>query len=143
MKYQGLTMNVQYIAIPTDGGQYLAHFGRARTMAVFGVQDGQVISREDRVNPDPEHLDPAHHRVMLDLVRGCQVVIAAHMGPPMLASLTHLGIQVLGAPTESVEGALGAYVRSLSGGGAPLEVLTFTEDEVRSHHHEHHELISP
>ena len=135
-------MNVQHIAMPTDGGRYLAHFGRAHTMAVFGVQDGQVISREDRVNPDPDHLDPAHHRVMLDLVRGCQVVIAAHIGPPMVASLTHLGIQVLGAPTESVEGALGAYVRSLSG-GAPLEVLTVNPDEARSHQHEHHQLIQP
>ncbi len=135
-------MSLHYVAIPTDGGQYLAHFGRARAMAVFGVEDGHVVSREDRPNPDPEHLDPAHHRVMLDLVRGCQVVIAAHIGPPMVASLTHLRIQVLGAPTESVEGALGAYLRALSGGPA-LEVLTFNADEVREHHHGQPELIQP
>ncbi len=112
-------MSIQYIAIPTDGGEYLAHFGRAHSMAIFGIQNGQVVSREDRLNPDPEHLDPAHHRVMLDLVRGCQVVIAAHIGPPMVASLKRLAIQVLGAPTESVEGAIGAYLRSQTGGGPP------------------------
>jgi predicted Fe-Mo cluster-binding NifX family protein len=135
-------MSIQYVAIPTDGGAYLAHFGRAHSMAVFGIQNGQVVSREVRLNPDPEHMDPAHHRVMLDLVRGCQVVIAAHLGPPMVASLTHLGIQVLGASTESVEGALRAYVRSQTG-GPPLEALTFDPAEAHSHRHEHHQFIQP
>jgi len=126
-------MNVQYVALPTDGGRYLARFGRARSMAIFGIADGQIISREDRLNPDPDHLDPAHHRVMLDLVRGCQVVIAAHIGPPMVASLTHLGYQLLGAPSEFVDAALGAYLRSLDG-GPPLEVLTFNLAEALQHH---------
>jgi predicted Fe-Mo cluster-binding NifX family protein len=99
-------------------------------MAVFGIHDGQVSSREDRLSPDPEHLDPAHHRLMLDLVRGCQVVIAAHIGPPMVASLVHLGVQVLGAPTESIDGAIEAYLRSLRGGPA-LEVLTSSTSDNR------------
>jgi predicted Fe-Mo cluster-binding NifX family protein len=140
--HQEANMNVHYVAIPTNGGQYLAHFGRAHTMAIFGVQDDQVISREDRLNPDPEHLDPAHHRVMLDLVRGCRVVIAAHIGPPMIASLAHLGIQVLGAPTESVETALAAYLTWLAG-GPPLEVLTVNPADAHIQHHEDHELIRP
>ena len=126
--------SMQYVAIPTDGGAYLAHFGRAKCMAVFGIQDGQVSSREDRLNPDPEHLDPAHHRVMLDLVRGCQVVIAGHLGPPMVTSLLHLGMVVLGAPTQSVDGALQAYLRSLRG-GPPLEVLTSSPSD-EPHQHE-------
>jgi predicted Fe-Mo cluster-binding NifX family protein len=126
-------VNVQYVAIPTDGGAYLAHFGRAQGMAVFGIQDAQITSREDRLNPDPEHLDPAHHRVMLNLVRGCQVVIAAHIGPPMVKSLVHGGVQVLGAPTESVDGAIQAYLRSLRGGPA-LEVITpSAADEPHQH----------
>jgi len=126
---------MQYVAIPTDGGPYLAHFGRARSMAVFGVQEAKVISREDRINPDPDNLDPAHHRVMMDLVQGCQVVIAAHIGPPMIASLTHQGVQVLGSPTESVEGAIEAYLRSQRGGQA-LEVLTSIAADA-DHGHEH------
>src|SRR6266571_4012444 len=104
---------MQYVAIPTDGGAYLAHFGRARSMAVFGVDNGEVSSREDRINPDPDHLDPAHHRVMLHLVRGCDVVVASHIGPPMVMSLTQRGVRVLGAPHESVEANLQAYLRFL------------------------------
>jgi len=114
---------VQQVAIPTDGGPYLANFGRARTIAVFRVDSGAVLSREDRINPDPDHLDPAHHGVMLDLVRGCNVVIASHIGPPMVTSLTHRGVRVLGAPHERVEATLQAYLRSLSG-RPPLEDFT-------------------
>ena len=123
---------MQYVAIPTDGGAYLAHFGRAPGMAVFGIQGAQIISREDRLNPDPEHLDPAHHRVMLDLVRGCQVVIAAHIGQPMVRSLVHEGVQVLGAPTESVDGAIQAYLRSLRGGPA-LECMASSAADKQHH----------
>jgi predicted Fe-Mo cluster-binding NifX family protein len=125
--------DVHYAAIPTDGGAYLAHFGRARTMAVFGVQNARIISREDRENPDPDHLDPAHHRVMLDLVQGCQVVITAHVGSPMVASLNHLGVQVLGSPTESVDQAIEAYLRSLRG-GPPLELMTSDRADTRQAH---------
>jgi predicted Fe-Mo cluster-binding NifX family protein len=124
---------MHYVAIPTDGGAFLAHFGRARVMAVFSVEDNHMTGREDRLNPDPDHLDPAHHRIMLDLVRGCHVVIAAHIGPPMITSLVQRGVQVLGAPTESVEGAIGAYLRSLLG-GPELEVLTATTADGRHAH---------
>jgi predicted Fe-Mo cluster-binding NifX family protein len=99
---------VPNVAIPTDGGAFLAHFGRAPVMAVFTIEHGRIVDREDRVNPDPEHLDPVHHRIMLDLVRGCDMVIAAHIGPPMTASLARLGLQVLGAPSESVQRTLDA-----------------------------------
>jgi predicted Fe-Mo cluster-binding NifX family protein len=125
---------VQYVAIPTDdGGIYLAHFGRAPVMAVFAVENGQIVSRHDRMNPDPEHLDPAHHRVMLDLVRDCGVVIAAHIGAPMIASLARLDIQVLGAPSESVVRVIEAYLDSLRG-GPPLETLDPAAADARHQH---------
>ncbi len=100
---------------------------------MFGIRDRQVSSREDRLNPDPEHVDPAHHRVMLDLVRGCQVVIAGHIGPPMVTSLVQMGVQVLGAPTESVDGVIQAYLRSLRGAPA-LEALTSSAAEEPHEH---------
>ncbi len=102
-------------------------------MAVFTVDDGAVTGREDRPSPDPEHLDPAHHRIMMDLVKDCDVVIASHMGPPMLTSLTRAGMRVLGAPSEDVERSLGAYLGSL-GGGPALEELQLES----SHEHDHH-----
>ncbi len=125
---------MQRIAIPTEDGRFLAHFGRAPTMAVFSIEDGRVTGREDRANPDPEHLDRAHHKIMMDLVKDCEVVIASHMGPPMVTSLTRVGKRVLGAPSESVERTLQAYLRSLSGGPA-LEELTA---EATGEGHEHH-----
>lgn len=121
------------VAIPTDGGAFLAHFGRAPVMAVFTVDDGQIVRREDRPNPDPEHLDPEHHRVMLDLVRGCQVVIAAHIGPPMVASLVRGGTLVLGAPSESLEATLEAYLAALRG-GPPLEELQAAATDAHDRH---------
>jgi predicted Fe-Mo cluster-binding NifX family protein len=113
---------MERIAIPSDGEGYLAHFGGARVMAVFAVEHATIVARENRTNPDPEHLDPAHHRVMLDLVRGCDVVIASHIGAPMITSLTTRGVRVLGAPSDSVDLSLQAYLQSLTG-GTPLEVL--------------------
>ena len=103
---------------------------------------GKVVSREDRPNPDPGHVDPSHHRVMLDVVRGGQVVIAVHIDPPMIASLTHLGVEVLGAPTESVDAALRAYQRSLAG-GPPLEVLRVDPGTMHTHHNDEHRVIQP
>ena len=122
---------MELVAIPNDGGRHLAQFGRAQTMTIFAVDNGTVIGREDRPNPDPEHLDPAHHRVMLDLVRGCDVVIAGHIGSPMIGSpmivsLRRLGVRVLGAPSEGVEESLESYCRSQQGGPA-LEALAGNE----------------
>lgn len=104
------------VALPTDDGLGLAHFGIARTIAVFDVQDGRVVGREDRVNPDPEHRDPAHHAIMLGLVRDCATVIAARMGPPMVRSLGRAGTRVLRAPSDRLEEALEAYLGSERGG---------------------------
>ncbi len=106
------------VVLPTDDGQTLAHFGIARSYAVFEVDGSRVLNREDRPNPDPAHEHPAHHKLVLDTVRDCQVVIASHMGPPMVRSLHHIGARVLQAPTEDVAASLGAFLRS---GGTALQ----------------------
>lgn len=132
---------MQKVAIPTDDGRTLAHFGRAKTMAVFTVDGGQVVGREDRRNPDPDHQDPAHHKVMMNLVAGCDVVIATHMGPPMVASLVKVGTEVLVAPSEDVEQSLQAYLRSQQGGPRliPLTVEAAGAAHSHDHHHHHHD----
>jgi predicted Fe-Mo cluster-binding NifX family protein len=104
------------IVLPTDDGRTLAHFGIARTFAVFDAQDSKILGREDRINPDPEHTHPAHHKLVLDLVRDCDVVVASHMGPPMVRSLKQLGKRVLLAPSEDVQASLGAYMEAPEGG---------------------------
>lgn len=127
------------VVLPTDDGQTLAHFGIARSYAVFEVEDGRVLNREDRANPDPAHENPAHHKLVLDTVRDCQVVIASHMGPPMVRSLQHIGARVLLAPSEDVTTALGTFLRS--GGGAlsdfPLDAAAPPPGHVPHDDHEH------
>ena len=133
---------MQKVAIPTDDGRTLSHFGRARTMAVFTIDEGRVAGREDRVNPDPEHLDKAHHKIMMNLVQGCDVVIATHMGPPMVQSLNRVGTTVLVAPSSLVEESLQAYVQFVNGGTA-LAPLTVEAAEAthggHGHDHDHHD----
>ena len=135
-------MSCQYVAIPTDGGTIWPTSAAPTRWLYSASRTGKVVSREDRPNPDPGHVDPSHHRVMLDVVRGGQVVIAVHIGPPMIASLTHLGVEVLGAPTESVDAALRAYQRSLAG-GPPLEVLRVDPGTMHTHHNDEHRVIQP
>ena len=136
---QGDPVSCQYVAIPTDGGTIWPrpHGGCIRLPGRARSSVAKIVP-----NPDPGHVDPSHHRVMLDVVRGCQVVSAVHIGPPMIASLTHLGVEVLGAPTESVDAALRAYQRSLAG-GPPLEVLRVDPGTMHTHHHDEHRVIQP
>jgi len=82
---------VELVAITNDGGRHLAQFGPSADHDDLRGRQRNITGPEDRPNPDPEHLDPAHHRVMLDLVRGCDVVIAGHIGSPMIVSLRRLG----------------------------------------------------
>ncbi|MBI4492527.1 MAG: hypothetical protein HY690_07015 [Chloroflexi bacterium] len=99
------------VALPTNDGHSLAHFGVARTYAIYEVEAGRVAHRQERANPDPDHQAPNHHKLVLDQVRDCQVVIAEHMGPPMVRSLQHLGIRVLRAPSLSLAESVQAYLR--------------------------------
>lgn len=125
------------VALPTGDGRTLAHFGVAQTYAIYDVEDGQVVSQQERISPDPEHRAPNHHKLVLDQVRDCQVVIAEHMGPPMVRSLEHLGIRVLRAPSSDVAQSLQAYLErpdslnnfSAAEGAPPLGH--------ESHDHEH------
>lgn len=132
---------MQKVAIPTDGGNRLMHFGRAHTMAIFTIDGGQVVSRESRLNPDPEHMDPAHHKIMMNLAQGADVVIATHMGPPMVTTLNRVGAKVLIAPSEDVEAALQAYLRSTQGGPALAEMTVQSAEAAHAghdHDHDHH-----
>lgn len=129
---------MQKVALPTDGAGHLVHFGRAPIMSVLSVDNGQVVGREDRRNPDPDHMDPAHHKIMMNLVQGADVVIATHMGPPMVASLNRVGAKVLVAPSEDVDQTLQAYLSSLQGGPSLSEMTVEAAEAAHSHGHDHH-----
>ena len=131
---------MQKVAIPTDGANRLMHFGHAHTMSIFTIDGGRVVNRENRLNPDPEHLDPAHHKIMMNLAQGADVVVASHMGPPMVTSLNRVGMRVLAAPSEDVEASLQAFLQSTQGGPAlpELTVEAAGGNGGHDHNHEHH-----
>jgi predicted Fe-Mo cluster-binding NifX family protein len=93
----------------------LAHFGVAPTYAIYDVEGGNLVGEEQRSNPDPEHAASNHHKLVLDQVRDCEVVIAQQMRPPMVRSLEHLGIRVLRAPSADGRQTLAAYLRDPEG----------------------------
>ncbi len=123
------------VAIPTDDGRTLSGFGRAKMMVVLNVENGTVMAREERPSLDPEHLSPAHHKLMMDLVRDCDVVVAGHMGPPMVRSLTQVGKRVLHAPSDDLETSIRAYLASEQGGPS-LPLLTVEEAQAGHDHHD-------
>ena len=60
----------------------------------------------------------------------------------MLRKMRHLGTQLLGSPTESVEGAVDVYLRSLRG-GTPLESVAQTGGaDALDHHHVHQDHLA-
>jgi predicted Fe-Mo cluster-binding NifX family protein len=125
------------VALPVTETMTLAHFGIAPAYAVYDVTDGQVVAEQRRANPDPEHAATNHHKLVLDQVRDCQVVIAQHMGPPMVRSLEQLGILVLRAPSVDAGQSVQAYLRE------PHNLQRFTVEQAapppghEPHDHDH------
>ena len=116
---EGAAGTTRRVALPTENGRTLVGFGLARIMLVADVASGRIVRREERLSPDPEHTDPRHHQLMVDLARDCDVVIARHMGPNMATSLRHLAIRVLLAPSLDAAECLDAFARG-EAGGEPL-----------------------
>ena len=125
------------VALPLGPDMRLAHFGVAPSYAIYEVDGGKVLREEHRANPDPEHVASNHHKLVLDQVRDCQVVIAQQMGPPMVRSLEQLGIRVLRAPSSDGQQSLAAYLSDPDG------LARFTADQAaqprgrESHEHQH------
>jgi predicted Fe-Mo cluster-binding NifX family protein len=93
------------IAVPvTSDAQVDPRWGRAARVAVARVQDGQIAAwDEHEVRWDELHdsgTEGGHHariaRFVID--QGITMVVANHMGPPMVRMLGSMGIDVrLGA----------------------------------------------
>lgn len=115
------------IAVVTeDGAVVSAHFGRAAQLAVFTVEDGQVVNREVREKPhhgaehDHDHHqhngDQHHHhggglfQQILPVLQDCQVVISRGMGQPAFARLQQAGIEPILTDIREVETAVKAYL---------------------------------
>jgi len=118
------------IAIVTDDGNTVCqHFGRARYYLVVTVENGQVISKEQR--PKAGHhvagmqhqsheshgtqhgfdaQSQATHASMMLNITDCQLVIAGGMGWGAQQSLKQAGIEVHMTDVENIDEAIELYL---------------------------------
>jgi predicted Fe-Mo cluster-binding NifX family protein len=118
------------IAVVTENREKLSsHFGRAPYYRVFTVEDGAVVSEEDRTKPfhgqQEEHAH-AHfhgHADMFAPIQDCQVLLCGGMGEPAYKKALAAGLEVVLTGGE-IEPVLHAYLNG-----------EITSDMRRIHHH--------
>ena len=102
------------ICVPvTPDGAIDTSWGRAARVAVIRVEDGAIVA--DEVHPvgwdslHDEGTEGSHHARVARFLKdqGVDVVLAGHMGPPMVRMLGQMGIQArLGAAGDARAAAL-------------------------------------
>ena len=107
-----------HIAVPTnDGVSISGHFGRSAAFLVFGIENGQVVSREARPNAaacgDGSGDHGTHsHAGILDVLAGCDIVICGGMGQRVAEALQSGGIRaVVAGAAGPADEAVAAYLR--------------------------------
>jgi predicted Fe-Mo cluster-binding NifX family protein len=117
-------------AVSEDGVSISQHFGRAPFYTVVTVEDGKIISHEQREKLGHAHfagegheehgsgsrghgLDPAsqdRHVRMAASIADCQVLLARGMGAGAYQSLERAGIRPILTDISSIEDAVEAYL---------------------------------
>jgi predicted Fe-Mo cluster-binding NifX family protein len=107
------------IAFATDDLIHISsHLGRAEKYLIYTVEDGKVITHEERLKPVHEHgKQESHehhggqiHNDMVQVILDCQVVIARGMGTPAFESVQRAGLQPILTELDTIEEALRAYL---------------------------------
>jgi predicted Fe-Mo cluster-binding NifX family protein len=117
-------------AISEDGITVSQHFGRAPYYVVVTVEDGKVVSKENRDKAGhhtfaahhEEHLAPGErhgfdtgaqirHAGMMNNITDCQVLIAGGMGWGAYESLKSRGIETVVTDVENIEDAVKLYLQ--------------------------------
>lgn len=100
------------IAVPTDDGKHISsHFGRARSFAIFEVNNGEVVSKEI-IESNAPHARGEHGQGrgwFMDALAGCDAVIAAGMGHRAIAHFEQAGIKPVFTEVRDAEEAVKAY----------------------------------
>ena len=123
-------------AVSEDGTTISQHFGRAPFYIVLTLQDGRIISREQRDklghahfaggehhehgSHSPDHgsgtrghgFDPAsqgRHAQMVTAIADCQALLARGMGAGAYQSIEQAGIRPVITDIEKIEDAVEAY----------------------------------
>lgn len=104
------------VCVPvTPDGNVDGEFGRAARVAVMRVEDGVISEAEEHsvgwdvlhdTGPEGSH----HARIARFLIEhGVQVVVAGHVGPPMVQTMGRMGIRVsMGASGDARAAVLAA-----------------------------------
>ncbi len=113
------------IAVVTDDGATVSqHFGRAPYYAVFTVENGQVVAREQREKfahhhgPGEHHHEGEHggpgadatHGQMLSPIGDCQILLAGGMGYGAYQSLQGAGIRPIITDVREIGEAVRQYL---------------------------------
>jgi predicted Fe-Mo cluster-binding NifX family protein len=104
------------VCIPVAGDGTVEHrWGRAPHVAVARVRAGEIVEwAEHAVRWDVLHdtgTEGSHHARVIRFLRENDVtaVVASHMGPPMVTSITKLGLDLhLGATGDARQAVLDA-----------------------------------
>lgn len=105
------------IAIGTMDGKVIAeHFGLAPIFAVFTVERGKVLRREERVNHgecvrNREDAQAGCWELMERLLPDVRVVICRGMGENAYVGLLRRDVLPVTTPEEEVEAAVEAYLK--------------------------------
>ena len=124
--------SVKIAAVSEDGVTISQHFGRAPFYVVVTVQDGRIVTREQRDKlghaqfaADP-HAEEAHgadprghgfdaaaqdrHARMVTAIADCQVLLAQGMGAGAYSSMEQAGIRPVVTDITNIDQAVQAYI---------------------------------
>ncbi len=108
-------------AVTNNGNTISAHFGRARSIVVVTVEQGQIVQREQRdrsEQDDARQSALAHgqqggidqHDLLINLMRDCDAVLARGMGMGMHQRLQQAGIRPVLTDMANIDEAVTAFV---------------------------------
>ena len=109
------------VAVATDDEITIAeHFGRARGFNIYDVKDSIIRDKQFRVNNFTGHAlglhkgghSPDHHKIILEALRDCAVVISRGMGQRIYNDLRGVGIQALIVDENNAETALQLFLEN-------------------------------
>lgn len=118
------------IAVISDDGNAISqHFGRAPLYVVVTVEDGKIVSKENRAKAGHHSFAGGHHSetapgerhgydagaqsrhtAMAQSIDDCQVLIAGGMGWGAYESMKSRGIETVVTDIEDIEQAVNMYV---------------------------------
>ena len=99
-------MGYNIATVTEDGETISSHFGMAPLYRVYRIEDGRVVSREDRAKPyhaqHPEHGSGGHpgHADMFAPIADCRVLLCGGMGTPAYQKALAAGLDVVLAGGE-------------------------------------------